>query len=470
MWRFLDGVSEPIAKKPKTKQEQLETQRLYDKTKRKRNFQDSWKSEYSWLKCDDESVGMVCTVCVKFEESGSFVTGCTNFKIQTIKKHAMSESHCQNTRKSEARSSSTSTASERSLSMLNSAAINKLRILFCNAHYIAKLGRPYSDYVHLCKLDRGNKQLDIGHTYTTDKYCQVFVRSIADTIRQTQKDHISNSKFISVISDGSTDCSSKEAECIMLRSAAAGKVLTQFIGLKHVAKADSEQISRAIIETLNERIGDTWEEKLLAVGCDGASVMLGVKNGVVQKLRQHTNKPKTFSIHCSAHRLELSFKDAMKQVPAKVHQKCEALLLNIYLFYKYSPLNRANLKVSFETLGEKMVIPTRVGGTRWLPHTRRALKHLLMGKTAIIQHLEQIQNPNDSSHRKESAAKAKNYLKLLKEDQVVVWLHFLMDVVSCLSKVSEVIQEKNSTLADVWNELQSAKVIMMRYQDRKLWG
>lgn len=62
----------------------------------------------------------------------------------------------------------------------------------------------------------------------------------------------------------------------------------------------------------------------------------------------------------------------------------------------------------------------------------------------------QIQNPSDPSHKKDSAAKDKRFLKLLKE--VLAWLHFLTDVVSRLSKVSEVIQEKHSTLADVWND------------------
>ena len=80
------------------------------------------------------------------------------------------------------------------------------------------------------------------------------------------------------------------------------QVLTQFIGIRHVTKADSDHITKAIVTILDERFGESWTEKLLAVGCDGASVMLGEKAGVVQKLRQHTKKPYIFSIHCSAHR------------------------------------------------------------------------------------------------------------------------------------------------------------------------
>ena len=67
------------------------------------------------------------------------------------------------------------------------------------------------------------KSLDIRNTYITDKYCEFFVRSIADSIRVDQNAHFGESP-ISIISDGSTDCSSKEAESVSMRSATKGKV------------------------------------------------------------------------------------------------------------------------------------------------------------------------------------------------------------------------------------------------------
>ncbi|XP_045201935.2 uncharacterized protein LOC123555352 [Mercenaria mercenaria] len=106
-------------------------------------------------------------------------------------------------------------------------------------------------------------------------------------------------------------------------------------------------------------------------------------------MREHTGH-NIFAIHCSAHRLELAYKDFLKDVSSKIIDKTDALLLNLYLFYKYSPLNRANLKRSYDTLGLKMKVPSRVGGTRWLPHTERTLKTVLYGYEAIIQHLDQM--------------------------------------------------------------------------------
>ncbi|KAH3735562.1 hypothetical protein DPMN_042098, partial [Dreissena polymorpha] len=86
-------------------------------------------------------------------------------------------------------------------------------------------------------------------------------------------------------------------------------------------------------------------------------------------------------------RLELAYRGVTKNQP--IIQKCELLLLNLYLFYKYNPLKRAILKSYFESLGEPPIVPRRVGGTRWQPHTKKALEHLLKGYKAIVQHLEQ---------------------------------------------------------------------------------
>jgi hypothetical protein len=120
-------------------------------------------------------------------------------------------------------SSPGSSQGEKTIKKLNNAAFKKLIHLFRNAHYIAKTGRPYADYVNLCHLDRA-KGLDIGQTYTTDKYCAKFVGAIADVRKHAQNDIINRAPFISVISDGSMDVSSKEAEIVLVRSCVDGEV------------------------------------------------------------------------------------------------------------------------------------------------------------------------------------------------------------------------------------------------------
>ena len=48
--------------------------------------------------------------------------------------------------------------------------------------------------------------------------------------------------------------------------------------------------------------------------------------------------------------------------------------MGIYFFYHNSPKQRDSLKEAFLTLGQKIIIPSRVGGTQWLPHLLGAIK------------------------------------------------------------------------------------------------
>jgi len=49
------------------------------------------------------------------------------------------------------------------------------------------------------------------------------------------------------------------------------------------------------------RFGDTWAQQVVAMGTNGASIMLGKKSGVVQRLREETGHP-IYAVHYSAHR------------------------------------------------------------------------------------------------------------------------------------------------------------------------
>lgn len=65
-------------------------------------------------------------------------------------------------------------------------------------------------------------------------------------------------------------------------------------------------------------------------------------------------------------------------------------LLSIYYFYRNSNVNRALLKDSFKILNQSVVLPTRVGGTRWMSQLKRALESFLKGYDAISQHFNQV--------------------------------------------------------------------------------
>lgn len=165
---------------------------------------------------------------------------------------------------------------------------------------------------------------------------------------------------------------------------------TTYVGIKNIPKADSHGILNALEHLLTVHFGDEWRQKVVGFGSDGASVMTGSKNGVIKKLRDDLDRPFILGVHCSAHRLELAFKDACKSIP--LYTKISQLMENLYLFYRNSSLNRSNLKIAFDSYDRNPLMPTRVNGTHWVPHTVRAVKNMMGGYGPIVSHLKQVMN------------------------------------------------------------------------------
>ena len=101
--------------------------------------------------------------------------------------------------------------------------------------------------------------------------------------------------------------------------------------------------------------------------------MVGKKGGVSAFLTQL--QPSCITVHCFAHHLELAYKDAVKE--NKLYDSCIVLLMGLYYFYHNSPKQRQNLKRSFQSLNQSSVMPTCVGGTRWVGHIILAVEKLL---------------------------------------------------------------------------------------------
>lgn len=216
---------------------------------------------------------------------------------------------------------------------------------------------------------------------------------IAEAERQKLKEALATTKFLSVMSDSSTDSSVMEEELVYVRFATAGKMDVCFVGVQSVDKPDATHITEAItslMETVSGNEDGTgqsqWLEKLVACGTDGASVMTGVKKGVVTQLRQ--DRLYVLGIHCMSHRLELAFSDAMTHI--SMARKVEELLSGLYTFYRKSCTNRANLKKGFEEIGMKHLMPTRIGGTWWVSHVLQALDKFLRGYKGLVHHLDQV--------------------------------------------------------------------------------
>ena len=368
----------------------------------------------------------------------------------------------------------------------------------------------------MCELD-AVKGVDIGNTYRNDKAAQTFTFYIVEVLRQRMEATFNAVHYLAVMMDGSTDKAIIEQEIVYARYATKGVVKEQFVSLQHVEKADApglvQAVDRAMVSCAGQR---EWRQKVVAIGTDGASVNMGKNNGVIQRLRNDI--PHLVGIHCMAHRLELSLNDAAKAVT--MQRTTNQTLLSLYLFYHNSSLNRSNLKASYDSLDLKFLVPPRVGGTRWAAHTLRAITNLIRGYPALVQHLQQVvifnNNYSGNIHRllprfikikftcencernnkiimrkqllfdnillcfqisssdltgasSDSRNKAVSYLRILQSKNHLLYLHFLDDVLTSVSKFSLLLQKREINLSQASGCLQATQDVLIRYKTRYIY-
>ena len=396
---FFGGKPPPSKKRSLNEEERVEEKKArdkrYDKDQRQRKPVKEWFVKYPWLTTEEKNgdTYLFCKVCKENEHgdpSSNFVkSGCNNIRLEAIKRHADSKGH----KKCEAVQAAALTPigeslAEKTLQKITQANFQRLQLSFNTYHTLAKHNRPFTDFLWQCALD-DKKKVDIGISYRSDKEAHTFVHYIAEVERMNLVSDLKKAKFFSVICDGSTDSSITEQEIVYVQFAIGGDLNTRFIACAAPGKANAVNIHNSVVTAVCEQADMTesvFYSKVVGLGSDGASVMQGKRGGVIALLKE--KQPAVVGVHCMAHRLELAFKTAVKS--DKQVGKMEQLLMNLYVFYHKSPLNRSMLKRSFAASDTNELIPTRIGGTRWVPHIQRAIDHVIQGYGPLVQHLLEV--------------------------------------------------------------------------------
>ena len=224
-------------------------------------------------------------------------------------------------------------------------------------------------------------------------------------------------------------------------------LVNKFAGLKECTNAKAAGVTEAIKGVMDE-IDETWKQKLVCLGTDGPNVTIGKNNSVFALLKRDV--PCLVSIHCIAHKLELGFQDTVKEV--KLFKEVKEMLQGIWKHYKYSCKAVRELKELAELMDERAYKAVKADGSRWIPHLERALNVLLTKNyKCIVMHFQHASQARDSSA--EMQGRATNYAKKLTSYVFVKFLHFLLDIIQQVSKVSLVFQKDDSTIALVQDKI-----------------
>ena len=176
-----------------------------------------------------------------------------------------------------------------------------------------------------------------------------------------------------IVFDGATDHSVSEVEIVYCRYVKDGEPCDVFIGIEGLEHAHADDVFAAISRVMENRVDD-WHNKVIGVGCDGASVNIGKRNSVSTRLCDDDH-PYILPVHCVAHRLELAVLRSLKD--QLVLGTVQDILKKIYKHYHFSPKALRELRSVAETMDESIIKPTRLQGTRWTPHFEKACRALI---------------------------------------------------------------------------------------------
>lgn len=275
-----------------------------------------WMKEYTWLEYNEEEGKMHCRVCREFpniaDKSSSFFNGNNSFHLGNIKGHDQSRRYVRCVEAKKAREVPEAAPINIGIRNVNEQTQDKLEKLFNTAYYIAKSGRPFSDFNQSCILQVKNG-VTLGETYLNDKRCREFIEAITEVMKRDQKETMKTAqpRFFTLMGDGGTDTSNKDLEIIYVRMLCDGEPINRFLTIVELPNGTAVGVIESFERAMGKVGVNDWKNAIVSLGSDGAAVYTGVCNGVVAKLKQSI--PWFFGIHCIAHNLELAILDGLKE-------------------------------------------------------------------------------------------------------------------------------------------------------------
>jgi hypothetical protein len=254
-----------------------------------------------------------------------------------------------------------------------------------------------------------------------------------------------------ILVDESTTLSKKTCLDIYIRcSIGDAKPYSFFLDLIELPGTSATDITKALLACLRKHkftdsiLKDYW----LALGTDGASVMVGRKAGVIAKLKE--TYPNLIGWHCMNHRLELSVHDVVKSITDINHIK--SFMDKLYTLYHRSPKAKRELDVCAAELGSVVYKIGRVLDVRWSASSCRTVRAVWRSYESLHRHFLTASTDllNDSKDRA-------MYIGLLKKLTNPVFLKnlaLLYDALEELSDLSEGLQKADISMAAANRKIQ----------------
>ena len=305
-------------------------------------------------------------------------TPCRRLRLQSIVSHENSSAHMESVRL-ELRFQS------QNIAHLTNPVIPRRGIeqAFASLYFLAKQRIPHTtnfepllDFLELLGVSvKSDIQIARNATYTSMRSIQEMLFILSEIIETKSLNEMRESDHFALMFDETTDCSVTEQLAIHGRyidkesGALKSCYLQPEIDALQDASTHTEMDTRISVcaSTVRERICEFISEaqldtiKLRGIGTDGASTMIGCRNGVVARLKE--TAPSAIGVHCAAHRLNLASSQAGDAIPYV--KKFNNILRQLFDYFDNSAVRSAGLQ-AIQTLVQekgKLLAPC---STRWL--------------------------------------------------------------------------------------------------------
>lgn len=416
---------------------------------RKSGFDRKWLQDFAWLEVRDSDSGMFCKLCKKHNRRPQRVKQgsakwvdipCFNFMRLTLTEHEKATYH-NDALKMETQLGIANVdggiqgAFEQVISAERKAFIGHLKCMY----WLIKTEVPHTtnfeSLIDLCQSLGCEYLSDIkkgdNASYTSERFMQEVVEVLGKVVQDEILHELKKSPFFAIVADETTDIAVLEQLILYARYINdTGIVKCSFLGTFEIPNCKSQTITDKICSEA-DALGLSLSEKMCGFGSDGASIMIGKRNGVAAKLKDKV--PWLVNSHCVAHRLALACSQAADEVPYM--KKFKAILAQLYRFYEHSSVRTAGLKDIQNVLSAPDLHLKRASDTRWLSHD--------LAVTAVRKSLPSVITSLKRESTERNDAQALGLLKFVCTYKFVACLYMMSDVLPILSHLSKLFQKKS---------------------------
>ena len=237
--------------------------------------------------------------------------------------------------------------------------------------------------------------------------------------------------YFSLILDESTDVSTTQCLGVMIRyfSKKMKKVVTSMYRLIELEATSANAILEAVLQALD--VDKLQVSRLLGIGVDGASAMVGRHHSVSSMLKDRV--PHLVVVRCICHSLHLAASNASVVLPRHL----DYMIRETYNWFSCSAKRQREYARIYAAMndGQRGAKIPKVASTRWLSRGDAVAK--------VLQQYEELQLTFQLAKDKERCFQADQLWRMYEDKQNLLYLSFMCTQLSALNRINRIFQSAN---------------------------